>query len=116
MAAVCRMTYDVDEEDIHWILTPAEIGPAIDCAIIIHENTPKSTLSVLDNSLFCRNKRLSHRLEKILRNHVIDYVAGRTAINNCISNAWAAYVSTRPWQALTGDNSRWITTVCGPTF
>lgn len=107
------MTYDVDDEDLHLILGPDDIGAAIDCAIIIHDNAPKASLSVLDRSLVDRNKRLSQRLEKRLRNHIILTSDGEEEMNSCITRAWATFVPTESWISLSGKNERWVmTTMC----
>lgn len=110
VATVSRMSYDVDEEDLGLVLGTADIGAAIDCAIIIHDNAPDTNLSVLDQSLLDRNNLLSQRLERHLYNLIVEDVLGGKEMDKCIARAWATFIPTDTWLSLSGDNQRWIMT------
>jgi len=109
MAATCRATFDVDGIHPHALLCSSDdVAIAIECAIVIHDNTPPH----LSEKLLHRDQRLSHFLEALLIELIQDDGCG---LNTAIASVWSSY---RPghggWQQLDGPNSRWLTSHTAP--
>jgi hypothetical protein len=114
-AATCRSTFDVDK-GTHLdalLCSSGDVAIAIECAIIIHDNTPPHTFPDFQKSLH-RDRRLSHYLEPALIEAIHDDQSG---LDTAITSIWPGY---RPgaggWQQLEEPNSRWWTTFTAPLF
>jgi hypothetical protein len=116
MAATCRATFDVDA-GTHLdalLCSSADVAVAIECAIVIHDNTPPHLGHGFPDfqKLLNRDRRLSHFLESPL----IKLIQGdQCGLDAAITLVWSAY---RPgdggWQHLDGSNSRWLMTFTTP--
>ena len=119
LATTCFSTFDVCPEHIHAILAIEEdFSIAMQCAVIVHDNTPPSLSD--DNFLhlarmFSRHRRLLHSLEPILGQslpgvvgHVKLLRAG--AYDHALAKLWLGYRRrTFPnWHVLQRSDSRWI--------
>jgi len=116
MAATCRATFDI-EDGIHLeslLCSSADIAVAIECAIVIHDNTPPHLGHTFPDfrKLLHRDQRLSHSLETPLMELIQDDEFG---LNTAIASVWSSY---RPgdggWRQLDGHNSRWLTSLTAP--
>ena len=109
MAATCRATFDVDPgAHLHALLhSSADVAIAIECAIVIHDNTPPHLGHVLN-----RDHRLSHFLELPL----IKLIQGDPCgLDTAISSVWSEYrPGDRGWRQLDGPNSQWLTSFTTP--
>jgi len=110
MAATCRATFDVDD-GIHLktlLCSSEDVAIAIECAIVIHDNTPPQ----LTQKLLHRDQRLSHFLEALLIELIQNDKCG---LDTAIASVWPSY---RPgyggWRQLDGPNSRWLTSLTAP--
>lgn len=116
MAATCRATFDV-EDGTHLdalLCSSADVAIAIECAIVIHDNTPPHLgHTFLDfQKILRRDHRLSHFLEATLIEFIQDDKCGLDA---AITSVWSSYrPGGRRWQQLDGPNSRWLTSFTAP--
>ena len=116
MAATCRATFDV-EDGTHLralLFSSEDVAIAIECAIIIHDNTPPHLGHKFPDfqKLLHRDHRLSHFLEALLVELIQDDECG---LDIAVASVWSSY---RPgdigWQQLDGPNSRWLTSLTAP--
>ena len=116
MAATCRATFDVDA-GAHLdalLCSSVDVGIAIECAIVIHDNTLPHLGRSFPNlqKLLNRDHRLSHFLESPLIKLIQSDQCGLDA---AITSVWSVY---RPgdggWQQLDGSNSQWLTSFTAP--
>jgi hypothetical protein len=80
MAMICRITYDVDHQDLRSVLrSPEDISILIQCAIALQQNQPPSLDDAPSHiqTMLCRDRRLSHKLQW----HLVD----------CISTDWRGF-------------------------
>ncbi len=119
LATTCFSTFDVCAEHIPAILTTDEdFSIAMQCAVIVHDNTPPALSD--DNSLylarmFSRHRRLLHYLEPIL-GQSMPAVVGQIkllqtgAYDHALSKLWLGYRrrAFSNWHVLQRSNSRWI--------
>lgn len=120
LAMTCFSTFDVCPEYIPTIFSSYnDLSMAMQCAIIVHDNTPSS---LADDSTFYltrmlhRHHRLLHFLEpvysfcKVPANLSLSHEDG---YDHAVSSFWPGYhrnTSSR-WQAVPRTNSRWISCV-----
>jgi hypothetical protein len=117
IAATCFSTFDVCSEHIPTILnTEEDFSIAIQCAVIIYDNTPPS---LLDESslarMLSRHRRLLHHLEPTFGQLIPGDLSEvellhADAYDEALKRLWLGYrpdVSSR-WHALPRPNSRWI--------
>ena len=116
MAATCRATFDVDAgAHLRALLcSSADVAIAIECAIVIHNNTPPHLGHAFQNlqKQLNRDQRLSHCLELPLIRLIQDDPCG---LDTAISSVWSVY---RPgnggWRQLDVPNSQWLTSFTAP--
>jgi hypothetical protein len=107
MAAICRATYDVDHGDFwHVLSSGADVATLVECAIIIHNNTPPKLdhLSPQTHFLLDRDRRLSAALKEHLERLIF---SSNDGLNRCILRMWSAYKQGSLWGM---SDSRWIKT------
>ncbi|KIM42919.1 hypothetical protein M413DRAFT_409020 [Hebeloma cylindrosporum] len=116
MAATCRATFDV-EGGSHLaalLCSPADVAIAIECAIVIHDNTPPHLgCSFPDfQKLLHRDHRLSHFLEGPL----VELIKrDKSGLNTAITSVWSSYrPGAEGWRLLDSPNSRWLTSFTAP--
>lgn len=111
LATTCFSTLDVCSEHIPAILiTEEDYSIAIQCAVIVHDNTLPSQSG--DNSVFItrmisRHRRLLHSLEPIFsRSHA-------NAFDHALSRLWLGFRrrTSSDWHVLPRPNSRWVSCV-----
>jgi hypothetical protein len=121
LAATCFSTLDVRSEHIPAILTTEkDFSIAIQCAVIVHDNTSLSLSG--DNSVYLtrmisRHRRLLHHLELTFCQST-QGVLGEAGLSHAdaydmaLARLWLGYrrdISSRSsWHALPRPNSRWI--------
>jgi hypothetical protein len=119
LATTCFSTFDVCPEHIHAILAIDEdFSIAMQCAVIVHDNTPSSLSD--DKSpylarMFSRHRRLLHYLEPIL-GQTLPGVVGHVkllhagAYDHALAKLWLGYRqrTSSNWYGLQRSNSRWI--------
>ncbi len=119
LATTCFSTFDVCPEHIPAILaTEEDFSIAIQCAVIVHDNTPPSVSD--DSSLYLarmlsRHRRLLHYLEPIL-GQSLPAVIGQVkllhagAYDHALAKLWLGYRrrTFSSWHVLQRSNSRWI--------
>ena len=113
-AILCKMTFDVDELDLPYVLATAnDVCTWILCSNTVHENTGNNSVELECDlrSLLLRDQRLSHRLFRHLRTLVAQGNQG--GLNNAIRHLWSGFEPTSDgWTALQDPSSqRWITSV-----
>jgi len=116
MAATCRSTFDVDD-GTHLdalLCSSTDIAIAIECAIVIHDNTPPHLGHTYPDfqKLLNRDRRLSHSLESSLIKLILNDQSG---LDVAITSVWSGYRSEAGgWRQLDEPNSRWLTTFTAP--
>ena len=117
LAATCFSTLDVCPEHIHTLLVDDDdFSIAMQCAIIVYDNTPQS---VSDESfshpmkMLRRHRRLLHSLELIFReSDPADADQARllhgAAYNHALSHFSLGLRCSSSWHILPRPNSRWI--------
>jgi len=117
LAATCFSTFDVCPEHIPALLCNDEdFSVAMQCAIIIHDNTP---LRSDDNSLYLtkmlsRHRRLLHDLEPIFLKSDPTPEPDQArllytpAYDRTLQQEWSDFRRSSNWQVLPRPNSRWI--------
>jgi hypothetical protein len=122
LAATCLSTFDICPEHIPATLVSEEdFSIAMQCAVIVHDNTPKSPSG--DDSLYLtrmlsRHRRLLHHLDPIL-SESSPLVRGRArllhadAYDNALARLWPGnhQGNSSNWHVLRKQNSRWISCV-----
>lgn len=124
LAATCLSTFDICPE--HWhipaiLVNEEDFSIAMQCAVIVHDNTPTSPSG--DDSLYLtrmlrRHRRLLHYLEPIL-SESSPLVRGQArslhseAYGHALARLWPGNRQGNPsnWHALHKQNSRWISCV-----
>jgi hypothetical protein len=120
LAATCFSTFDVSAEHMPVILANEEdISIAMQCAVIVHDNTPSSLSD--DDSLYLirmlnRHRRLLHDIEPIFRESSQGVfskarLSHSAAYGHALSLLWRGHQQQQfsSWHALPRPNSRWIT-------
>jgi len=116
MAATCRATFDVGNRTHLDVLlcSPEDVAIAIECAIVIHDNTPPHLGYTYPDfqKLLNRDRRLAHFLESPLIKLIHDNQSG---LDTAITSVWSSYrAGVGGWQKLDEPNSRWLTTFTTP--
>ena len=112
LAATCFSTLDVCSEYIPTILTKEkDFSIAIQCAVIVHDNSSLSLAG--DNSVHLarmssRHRRLLHSLEPIFSQS-----SHADAFDDALSRLWLGFrrCTSSSWHVLPRPNSRWISCV-----
>jgi len=118
LAATCCLTFDVCPEHVPTVLANHEdFSIAMQCAILVHDNTPSSHS---DNNSFyltrilSRHRRLLHDLEPLLcipdpTNP--DQLLHAGSYDHAVSQVWVGFRGSSNWRSLPIPNSRWISCV-----
>ena len=112
LAVTCFSTLDISSEHIPAILnTEEDFSIAIQCAVIVHDNTllsPPGDNSVYLTRMIARHRRLLHSLEPIFGQ---SSCAG--AFDHALSRLWLGFRrhTSSSWQVLPRPNHRWISCV-----
>ena len=120
LAATCFSTFDVGLERASSLLSNDEdFSIAMQCAIIVHDNTPSSASN--DNSFYLtrmlsRHRRLLHDLEPIFRRsdpNALDRarLLHSGAFHHALSQLLLGFRDSSSWHALPRPNSRWISCI-----
>jgi hypothetical protein len=122
LAVTCFATFDVCPEYFPRIFSEdSDLSIAMQCAIIVHDNTPSSLAD--DNTFYLtrmlhRHNRLLHFLEPIFsiykeRTNLNLNLTHEDGYNRAISSLWPSYrqSSSSRWQAAPKPHSRWISCV-----
>jgi hypothetical protein len=107
MAAICRMTYDVDPDHVPELLkTSEDVSVALECAMAVRESRPPklSTAPLPLQLLISRDERLAHKLENYLRECILDDPAG---FDDALLAVWSGY---RSGPDIHLDDSSWVYT------
>jgi hypothetical protein len=91
MAAICRMTYDVDGGHLDEILrTHKDVEIALECAMAVKENAPSTVNDgpMVLRVLIQRDQRLSHAIEHRLRELI---QTDRTGFHAALTAVWSGY-------------------------
>ena len=120
LAATCFSTYDVCPEHVSALLSfDEDFSVAMECAIIVHNNTPSS---LSDGKFFhferilSRHRRLQHDLEPIFSkstaaSHGQARLLHSHAYNFALKRLGLGYRNSSSWHALSRPNSQWISCV-----
>jgi hypothetical protein len=122
VATTCFSTFDVPSEHIPTTLVDEEdFSIAMQCAVIVHDNTPPSLSS--DDSFYLsrmlsRHLRLLHHLEPVFGQSLPLIIHGQArlkllhsaAYDRALACLWLSYHRHNPliWYSLPRPNSRWI--------
>jgi hypothetical protein len=122
LAATCFSTFDVCSEHIPISLASDEdFSIAIQCAVIVHDNTPTSLSK--DNShyltqIISRHLRLLHYLEPFFSQSSPAFpeeakLLHASAFDHALARLWLGFRRriSSSWYALPRPNSRWISCV-----
>ena len=113
-ALLCKMTFDVDASDLPKLLATAnDVCTWILCSNSVQEHTGKDGVEFKRDLrlLILRDKELSHRLFRHVRNFIIEGNQG--GLNKAIRHIWSGFEPTSAgWTALQGPSfQRWIVSV-----
>ena len=122
LAATCFSTFDVSSEHISVVLASEEdFSIAMECAVIVHDNTPPSLSD--DNTLYLtrmlnRHLRLLHHLVPVF-SQSLPSVLGQSRLlhsvgyNHALTRLWLGYHQSTPssWHTHYKLDSRWISCV-----
>ncbi|KAG8719382.1 hypothetical protein FRC09_011187 [Ceratobasidium sp. 395] len=111
MAAICRSTYDVDEQHLRKLLSnPGDYLALISCFVTLYDNQPPKLADAPQHLqvLLTRDRRLAHKTLPI----VLETLQKSPRLpDDSVSRYWNRY---RPglsgWTAFPAPNSRWICT------
>ena len=117
LAMTCFSTFDVCPEYLSRIFSDDnDLSIAVQCAIIVHDNTPSSLAD--DDTFYLsrilhRHNRLLHFLEPIFsidKERTNLNLTREDGYNRAISSFWPSYrqSSSSRWQAAPKKHSRWI--------
>jgi hypothetical protein len=119
LAATCFSTFDVSSDHVPVVLaTEGDFSVAVQCAVIVHDNTPPSLSD--GNSFFLtrmlsRHRRLLQYLEPIFNQSIPGGPNGvkllhEDAFDHALTRLWLGYRRDvfSHWYALPRPNSRWI--------
>jgi hypothetical protein len=120
LAATCFSTFDVPAEHMPVILASEEdISIAMQCAVIVHDDTPSSLSngdSLYLTRMLNRYRRILHDMEPIFRESSQGVVSEArllhsAAYDHALAQLWQGYHERQfsSWHALPRPNSRWIT-------
>ena len=118
LAATCFSTFDVSSEHLPGVLTNDEdFSIAMQCAIVVYDNTPSSTSDdVYLARMLSRHRRLLHYLEPIFSELVTNARGQAELLHSdgydlALAQLWLGYRNSARWQALPRPHSRWISCV-----
>ena len=121
LATTCFSTFDVPSEHIPaTLVNEGDFSIAMQCAVIVHDNTPPSLSD--DDSFYLprmlsRHLRLLHHLEPVfgrslppIRGQARLELLHSAAYDHALARMWLGYHRHNPlvWYSLPGLNSRWI--------
>ena len=112
LAATCFSTFDVGSGHVQNILsTDEDFAIAMHCAVIVHDNTPPSSLA--DDSSVYLNRQINrfHRSAQFLEASFLQGVwSNPSGYDRALSRLWAGFrrESSSSWRILPAPNSRWI--------
>ena len=121
LAATCFSTFDVCSEHVLEVLaTEEDFSIAMQCAVIVHDNTPPSFSGVNSHYLsrmLSRHHRLLHHLEPTFSQSTPGDLSEvrllhEAGYDNALKKLWLGYrrrIST--WHTLSQADSRWITCI-----
>ena len=122
LAATCFLTFDVCPEHLSTLIVNEEdLSVAIQCAVIVHDNTPGSLSG--DSSLYFdrilrRHHRLLHYLEPFFSqsswtDHGRATLLHAGAFSHALERVWLGYRrgNSSDWHLLHKQNPRWISCV-----
>ena len=115
LAATCFSTFDVCPEHMSAVLANrGDFSIAMQCAILVHDNTPPS-LSHNDSfyltRILSRHRRLLHDLEPFLCKPDPtnpEQVLRAGSYDDALSQVWVGFKGSSSWRSLPIPNSRWI--------
>jgi hypothetical protein len=108
MAAICRMTYDVESVHLsHLLETWEDVSVVLECAMAVQETHPPELKSapLPLQLLIRRDERLSHILESQLRTCI---ASDRMGFDQALLTVWSGYRAGP--ELLISDDSPWIAT------
>ena len=118
LAATCFSTFDVSPEHLPGVLTNDEdFSIAMQCAIIVYDNTPSSTSDdVYLTRMLSRHRRLLHYLQPIFSESDTNARGQAELLHSggydlALSQLWLGYRNSARWHALPRPNSQWISCV-----
>jgi hypothetical protein len=106
LAMICRMTYDVDREDLPLVLaTTEDVTMCLQSAIALQDNHPPEPGLVPAHLqvLLRRDRRLAHKLQGNLR---LRLEQDWTGFHTTIKQAWALYEATETARSL--QHGQWL--------
>jgi hypothetical protein len=108
IAATCRATFDVDPGTHlgNLLHSSADIAILLECAIIIHDNTPPhlGNESPAFQKLLHRDGRLSHLLELTVSGFI---QADQRGLDTAIGSVWPGYYPGNRWTTVP-DSKQWV--------
>lgn len=118
MAAICRGTYDVYNQDhLEGLLCSTEdVAVLIECAIIVYNNAPSKKTGTLPRSIrqiLDRDRRFAHTIESFLWDPKRQAML-HSGLYRSMERVCPNYISgSTPWRRLPSPNDRWIETKTG---
>jgi hypothetical protein len=124
LATTCFSTFDVSSEHVtDDLVSGMDFSIAIECAVIVYDNTLQSQSdgnSPYLTRVLSRHRRLLHNLERLFTQSVqpISGQAGllhANAYDEAFSRLWPGYRlgNSSSWEVLPRPNSQWISCVAG---
>ena len=118
LSATCFSTFDVSPEHLPGVLMNDEdFSIAMQCAIVVYDNTPSSTSDdVYLARILSRHRRLLRYLEPIFSESDINTRGQAELLHSggydlALAQLWLGYRNSARWHALPRPNSQWISCV-----
>ena len=115
LAATCFSTFDVCPEHLAAVLADhKDTSIAMQCAILVHDNTPPSLPdkdSFYLTRILSRHRRMLHDLEPLLCKPDLtnpDQLLRASNYDDALSQVWVGFKGSSSWRSLPIPNSRWI--------
>jgi hypothetical protein len=100
------MTYDVDHEDLHGVLSHAgDVSTLVQCAIALHDNKPLSLSAapIHLQIMIYRDRRIAHKLQPHLLKCIVRDWHG---FDLALENVWSSYQAGAMRKVM--EDERWL--------
>jgi len=117
LAVTSFSTFDVSPEHLPGVLTNDEdFSIAMQCAIVVYDNTPPTSDDVYLTRMLSRHRRLLHYLEPIFSDLDTNARGQAELLHSggydlALAQLWLGYRNSARWHALPRPNSQWISCV-----
>ncbi|KAJ7574857.1 hypothetical protein C8J56DRAFT_462654 [Mycena floridula] len=104
MALTCRATFEVANEHLSKLLeSEDDIAIFAECAILLHDNSPRSNIPADLQRVLDRDRRLAHQIQ----DRFLDSMELSNGLDRAVAAVWVEYRSGSSWTF--ARNSSWVT-------